>query len=495
MSQVLLVSIDQITDGSPCPDDVYKYGINIIEGPTGNWSNTIWEVTGGEIVDNGEINDQYCDIKWYDNTIGIIKISRICCEIHNVTTLCKDNVIKEVKIRSLKDVVPVFSSGSTVVELENITAITYSINRIKYGTDEAVTSYYWNIPENWVSGGNVSTGSNIFITSSPDITVIPDNCSDGQIKVWSPNTFCTSYSSSNVTPRNIIRSYPNFTISGPHVFCLTGVYTVSNIGSNYSVSWSSSSSAVLTSGQGTDIATFSKVSDDDNCKITANISYTACSNEPISKIKSVNIGVPNYTKIDISLDGDYLLACDYTSAEADYDGTAGIDGYEWFMPDANNWEIEEESGAGPDNKYVEIDYWEDPAPYYEVIYVRARNECGWSYWAHKTFSVIDNCGGFFMMVIFPNPADTYVELSFIEDSTPILREHVEKNQIKFKKKNRDSEVEEFLIQILDKNATVRKSVQTNKLKINIPTNDLEPSTYFIHVTIGVETYKQQLIIK
>ena len=104
-------------------------------------------------------------------------------------------------------------------------------------------------------------------------------------------------------------------------------------------------------------------------KVKAHASGYVDSNE---NIKSIVIGVPDHTKLDVYLDGGELLACDYTSADADYDGTAGILEYQWNIPDANDWEILEESGAGPDNKYVEIEYWEDPAPSTEDIYILER---------------------------------------------------------------------------------------------------------------------------
>jgi len=58
----------------------------------------------------------------------------------------------------------------------------------------------------------------------------------------------------------------------------------------------------------------------------------------------------------------------------------------------------------------------------------------------------------------------------------------------------DGNLDEYLIQILDKNGTIRKSTQSNSMKLNIPTRDLEPGNYFLHLTTGAEVYKQQLII-
>jgi len=55
-------------------------------------------------------------------------------------------------------------------------------------------------------------------------------------------------------------------------------------------------------------------------------------------------------------------------------------------------------------------------------------------------------------------------------------------------------MEEFLVQILDKNGNIRKSTEANSKNVKIETDDLEAGTYYLHLTIGGETYKQQLII-
>ncbi|MEN8118467.1 MAG: T9SS type A sorting domain-containing protein, partial [Bacteroidota bacterium] len=70
------------------------------------------------------------------------------------------------------------------------------------------------------------------------------------------------------------------------------------------------------------------------------------------------------------------------------------------------------------------------------------------------------------------------------------------NKIKVKKdkKSKDGDMAEYLVQILDKNGSIRKSVESNTMEVNIPTKDLEPGTYFLHLTLGEERYKQQLII-
>ncbi len=125
------------------------------------------------------------------------------------------------------------------------------------------------------------------------------------------------------------------------------------------------------------------------------------------------------------------------------------------------------------------------------IKINAHNACGWSGWADIGATVIV-CGGYYMM-ISPNPADSYIELTFFEEDE--IASSKNKVKIKKSKENKDGEIEEYLVQILDKNGTIRKSVKSKTMKVNIPTKDLEPGTYFLHLRLGRETYKQQLIIK
>jgi hypothetical protein len=131
---------------------------------------------------------------------------------------------------------------------------------------------------------------------------------------------------------------------------------------------------------------------------------------------------PNYTKLDIvtTNSGGFheIMACDYTSAIAEYDGgngsAIGIDAYEWNMPYTSNWDIYEEYHAGIDMQYVEIEYWEYPAPGTETINLRAHNTCGWSSWKSIAVDVEDNCGWYLMFT--PNPSSRETTLS-IETSS------------------------------------------------------------------------------
>ena len=129
-------------------------------------------------------------------------------------------------------------------------------------------------------------------------------------------------------------------------------------------------------------------------------------------------GKPNPNNIEFFSDPwgleHELSTCETVSGEADHPYESMISAYQWDIPNASDWEITEEySGGSSDYKYVEIDYWEDPAPSQELVRVRATNSCGTSSWKSIYWDV-DDCGGYFMM-ISPNPADSYIDITFDKD--------------------------------------------------------------------------------
>jgi len=193
------------------------------------------------------------------------------------------------------------------------------------------------------------------------------------------------------------------------------------------------------------------------------------------------VGVPDYTQLGIELQNGYLTACDYTSGTAKYLGTAWpeIDAYEWYMPNASNWTIEEEAFSGIDNKYVEIYYWEDPAPSQEDIYIRAHNSCGWSDWKHTIWSVTDNCGGL-LMVLSPNPATGETTLTIQSSS---------------KEKKVDIN-EEWELEVFDQTQALK--AKTSKLKGNcttIQTSNWKDGVYVVRAKIGDKLITGKLVVK
>jgi hypothetical protein len=204
--------------------------------------------------------------------------------------------------------------------------------------------------------------------------------------------------------------------SGPDLVCSSDVTYSVTIPGTASVTWSKSTSLDQVGVNTNPTYTVNAATSETTGFVTATIKNSQ-GQTFLTRTKNLWVGVPDYTLLDIDLEDGELIACDYTSATAEYNGTSGIDAYEWYMPEAQDWEIEEESGAGPDYKYVEIDYWEDPPPYYEDIYIRAHNTCGWSNWEGTTWPVFDNCGGWLYLLFTPNPTTGETTLTIETNSS------------------------------------------------------------------------------
>jgi len=190
-----------------------------------------------------------------------------------------------------------------------------------------------------------------------------------------------------------------------------------------------------------------------------------------------------------------LSTCETISGEAYTSIYQSLTEYEWYMPDASDWEIEEEyHGGAIENRYVEIDYWESPAPSYETVAIRAQNSCGWSAWKMTSWTV-DDCGGYYYsMMMYPNPVDDQLTLTVTskdemeDNNAPIA----EKNN-RAKRYQKELPVYEILMYHKDKGLMKRISSQDKQLQIN--TADLKTGLYFVLLIIEGKTYKKSLVIK
>ncbi|MCE4563216.1 T9SS type A sorting domain-containing protein [Maribellus sp. CM-23] len=243
-----------------------------------------------------------------------------------------------------------------------------------------------------------------------------------------------------------------------------------------------------------------------NIKVKASATGYIDSDETV---KQVWYGVPSPDEISYYNVGPYYPSQNQICLDFPNDGKAlynnpfaGVIEYEW---DALDWTIIQHPMV--ELPQVAMEDVQISAPMYgysvgNTVYftIRAKNSCGWSEWKYPKLELqAVNCG-MFMMTLSPNPADTYVNVSLSDANLTTEMQSDEsskKHKISFKKsKEADNEIsEEYLVQILDKNGTVRKSLRSKSLSVNIDTNDLESGTYFLHLSFNKEVVKQQLIIK
>lgn len=479
-----------------CPGEVEEYIIYT------NYAGYIitcdeWEVTGGTIISGGEENDYKCKVSWNDVEEGRILIPKISASttadgvIANVY-----NVLLEIAIHSLNGVQATSIGGDFTVDMSSTTPVTYTSSPIKNHAGEDVSEYSWNIPAGWSVGGVVSTGSEVYTTSSQSITVTPDNCSAGDIKVWAENNKCgTQFIASTKKSKPITRTFPSLTIDGPSVLCGSESYQVNNVPSGFSITWNSSYNITRTGPQGSNPCTFSSSSSDEGY-IKASLSSNVCNSSVDLPDKLVRLNGPAFDDIylDLLTSGgqDASIMCENTTYHIYLmnDGPCSTSSYTWSLP--SGW-----TKFYTWNNMVSVNTNSSPGG---MVEVNANTCCGTNKKIITDYMPGGYCGGYYM-AMSPNPANTYVELSFtelIEEPMTTLakssNETISSNE-EIIKKNEFGELGNYTIEILDKNGTIWKSVQSSNLNERIEIRDLRPGIYFVHIITDKEVYKRQLLVK
>jgi hypothetical protein len=272
-----------------------------------------------------------------------------------------------------------------------------------------------------------------------------------------------------------------------------------SVGQNYNSTYTTSNTSVTIKAQTTTPGA-------ETISIKSNGSGSYVDSDTHSK--EIWHGVPNPDKIIYYNVGPYYPDLEEICLDNPNDGKALFDHqhadvqeYEW---DALDWTITQH----PNDPFPLVDMQDVliTAPMYgystgDPVYfsIRGKNRCGWGEWKYPKLELeAVNCG-LFMMTVSPNPADTYVNISFsdLDLSAEKQTSELSSNRnisLKKVKETKNGVIDEYLVQILDKNGVIRKLVQTKTLNLNIDTRDLEPDTYFLHVTWNGELIKQQLII-
>jgi hypothetical protein len=268
-------------------------------------------------------------------------------------------------------------------------------------------------------------------------------------------------------------------ISGPDVVSeFFSFYSAQNLPPGCSVSWNQSDNLIRRCTQG---SVFCEFVPSDSFPAPGWIEATItnpCGSITLPR-KTVWLGVPDYSKLSIELQNGHLTSCNYTSGTAKYLNAPwpGIDAYEWYMPNASNWTIEEEALSGITNKYVEIYYWENPAPSYEDIYIRAHNRSGWSEWQHTSWPTV-SCNGY-LMILSPNPVTDEATIKLVnkKDNTPI-------------------EFTEWDYEIYDSMQGMKeKKTKLKSAETKINTSGWKDGIYIIRAMIDKELVTGKLVVK
>lgn len=266
-------------------------------------------------------------------------------------------------------------------------------------------------------------------------------------------------------------------ISGPSLICSTGSYSISDLPSGASVSWSTTNPVGLSINSSGDV--------------TRNYSYNgpigihatvtgSCGSTTVTKLAWVGDPDEGWISTEASYVGSgagkVISPWGYTGLGAAYQitgypsGIGSISEYHWTINDHSNWNIIPLNG---DASSVELEYWNSPTPFNQKIYIRAKNACGgWSPYLETTWTF----SSFFAKYsVSPNPASDYVTLLFEDlvnsNGLPELVELMSENST-------------TPIKSLSTTSSSFESVKNNNNKLSIPVSDLPRGTYYLHVSYG-----------
>ncbi|MDE5423108.1 hypothetical protein L3073_12890 [Ancylomarina sp. DW003] len=232
------------------PNFEKQYSISL----SGDW-NFEWSVEGGKII-RGKY-EYAVIIRWHDSNVDGHKV-KLTAKAKNTPKIL--NFSESVKVFSLKGEQPAeFTAGDKNISFGDNTAVTYTIPRLNYPADpgfggESAASYDWIIPSGWRHNNKISNGTDPINTDDSSITVYPDDCTGGTIKVFGV-PFYSDMSKSEERVRKITRSTPPMKSSTFTTTCGNPkeiTLEVANI-SNATYQWTKPSAWLWTSSTNTNI--------------------------------------------------------------------------------------------------------------------------------------------------------------------------------------------------------------------------------------------------
>ncbi len=282
------------------------------------------------------------------------------------------------------------------------------------------TNYWMNTPGDdkyWQDGSYIeisSTEAEKISYASDDHSAIESVVSGkydskwGQWPLMRHNPTYTPYNSS------VLKYYKrNFTppsISGPDIICSAGSpFTMNNLPSGSTITWSKSSNITMNSSQGSNPCNFSASG--------SGIGWIKATVSGYSTQKNLWAGPPSPNELDIQNSNysgqDFFVAGEQnvlwvtTKTYAVDETVMGIDDYDWnYSSGWSHFETE-------DKDMVSVVFVPPYSYGYETVYVRAHNPCGEGNWHSESYQIMQN----YYLSFYPNP--TYGETTVsIEQGNP-----------------------------------------------------------------------------
>jgi len=120
------------------------------------------------------------------------------------------------------------------------------------------------------------------------------------------------------------------------------------------------------------------------------------------------------------------------------------------------------------------------------VYFLATNGCG-----ATQSSLPVRVTDMLLLSVYPNPASDYVELSFV----PVSGETDKAGIVIPSGEPGTDGPGEYEVQVWSEKASLVKTEKSDKGNLHISTSDLKEGTYFLHLIMGGQTYRKQLIVE
>ena len=194
----------------------------------------------------------------------------------------------------IKDETPTFtiSPSSTNVTCDSASPKTFTVTNV-YNSPGTLT-YNWQVGNGWEYEGN--TVSN-FTTSTNSVALVPTSFPPSNVKV-TPVLDGKSYS--QLTSTVSLKDYnPSYSISGNSSICLSStpeVYSIANLPSDVTVTWSSSNTAIATVNSTTGSSTTVNLLSNGTFNLNARVT-NSCGQYLDIPPKRISVGNPEITRL------------------------------------------------------------------------------------------------------------------------------------------------------------------------------------------------------
>lgn len=275
-------------------------------------------------------------------------------------------------------VLTVNGGTSLSISCGSTTAQTFTASNV----GSCVTGYQWNTT-GWLYNGNPVTGP--FTTSTPSISLTPQpGATPGNVSVTYVINGTPVTADTYTVPVTVTLITPNLNITGPQTICSgTQTYSIANIPTGSTITWTLSSNLSLVSGQGTSSIQVQASVSSGQGTIQATIT-NPCFTGQAGSLMTVGIGVPNWSQLSIVSQGPPFCANVPIGFGARYAGNCtnfgaeGITNVNWTVSSAAT--ITSEAGTSGcshgNNSGVTIRFNPNPTQY--NVWITATNACGTS---------------------------------------------------------------------------------------------------------------------